>query len=398
MSEHQDDDVLEKVKNESSEREPEQTQLRMIAFVNPHSGGKMGLSLFDALKKHLGDENVFNLHADKGPAKGLKKYEGTDFRCVVCGGDGTINWVLGAIEDLKMDPAPPMGIIPMGTGNDAARMFGWGHRYVDLDEALRCLERMKTCEVVQWDRWQSTILHPRDSIDEKVLQNLPPAISSLDILSDDIKDDYKDEKKYDQNYTKQSKFSNYLSFGVDAQTMFSFHDHRESHRECYCCRCCNMSWLGWWGCLTCCCCLSKPMALRLEHKTEEGWQELDISNYKSIVLLNIPSYAGGRNIWGTQQSKRGEYAEATPPSLSDGRLEVLAIENTCHLGCTIMKARRAVRIGQFKEVRITSNSPLFIQLDGEPYKSTPATYHIRMSHSVPILKNDAPREPCCCEL
>ena len=29
----------------------------------------------------------------------------------MCGGDGTINWVLGVIEDLKMDPAPPVSAL-----------------------------------------------------------------------------------------------------------------------------------------------------------------------------------------------------------------------------------------------------------------------------------------------
>lgn len=34
----------------------------------------------------------------------------------------------------------------------------------------------------------------------------------------------------------QAEFNNYLSFGVDAQIMTDFHEHRESHRDCYPCR------------------------------------------------------------------------------------------------------------------------------------------------------------------
>jgi len=50
-------------------------------------------------------------------------------RIVVAGGDGTVGWMLGCLSDLykmKREPVPPTGIIPLGTGNDLARSFGWG--------------------------------------------------------------------------------------------------------------------------------------------------------------------------------------------------------------------------------------------------------------------------------
>ena len=46
----------------------------------------------------------------------------------VAGGDGTVGWVLGCLLELeKKDrrPVPPVGVIPLGTGNDLSRTFGW---------------------------------------------------------------------------------------------------------------------------------------------------------------------------------------------------------------------------------------------------------------------------------
>jgi len=47
----------------------------------------------------------------------------------VAGGDGTVGWVLssvGALKDVSgTDNVPPVGVIPLGTGNDLSRSFGW---------------------------------------------------------------------------------------------------------------------------------------------------------------------------------------------------------------------------------------------------------------------------------
>lgn len=48
------------------------------------------------------------------------------------GGDGTVGWILGCLGELKRqnrDPVPPTGIIPLGTGNDLSRSFGWVRSY-----------------------------------------------------------------------------------------------------------------------------------------------------------------------------------------------------------------------------------------------------------------------------
>lgn len=45
----------------------------------------------------------------------------TQLRILVAGGDGTVSWVLSTLDHLNWSTYPPMGLIPLGTGNDLSR-------------------------------------------------------------------------------------------------------------------------------------------------------------------------------------------------------------------------------------------------------------------------------------
>ena len=54
---------------------------------------------------------------------------------IVCGGDGTIMWVVSEMNKHKIDVMKvPLGVIPLGTGNDFSQYLGWGKEKTALVE------------------------------------------------------------------------------------------------------------------------------------------------------------------------------------------------------------------------------------------------------------------------
>ncbi|GMR50145.1 hypothetical protein PMAYCL1PPCAC_20340 [Pristionchus mayeri] len=125
----------------------------LLVMVNSKSGDNQGTRLIRKLRRLLNPVQVFDLIAC-GPEFPLTFFSHFDtFRVLVCGGDGTVGWVLTAIDKLSMHNKVQLGVLPLGTGNDLARVMGWGHSFYNdarLPNMIRAYERAHTRMLDRW--------------------------------------------------------------------------------------------------------------------------------------------------------------------------------------------------------------------------------------------------------
>jgi hypothetical protein len=96
----------------------------LLVFVNTRSGSQQGPILKTQLRRLLNPIQIWDL-ADGGPEKILRSFSVfTRLRLLVCGGDGTVSWIISTLDKMKLDRWPPIAILPLGTGNDLARIHG----------------------------------------------------------------------------------------------------------------------------------------------------------------------------------------------------------------------------------------------------------------------------------
>ncbi|THG10109.1 hypothetical protein TEA_021679 [Camellia sinensis var. sinensis] len=125
-----------------------------LRFVKPHEFVQYGLGCLEML-------------ADIGDSCAKETRE--KLRVVVAGGDGTVGWVLGSLGELHKqgrEPVPPIAIIPLGTGNDLSRSFGWGGSFpFNWKSAVkRTLDRASTGLICCLDSWNVLISMPAGKV------------------------------------------------------------------------------------------------------------------------------------------------------------------------------------------------------------------------------------------
>lgn len=163
----------------------------LLVFVNSRSGPQTGSFLITQFKRLLNPIQVWDLEKC-APEKILTSFSRLSrVQVLVCGGDGTVSWVINVLEKLNLTRWPPIAILPLGTGNDLARVHGWGGGY-NNESLLFILRQISQAYVSMLDLWM------------------------LDIL------DRKGRRK------EQKSFINYLGVGVDAQAALQVHNLRES--------------------------------------------------------------------------------------------------------------------------------------------------------------------------
>ncbi|CAN0540725.1 unnamed protein product, partial [Ectocarpus sp. 12 AP-2014] len=154
-------------------------------------------------------------------------------------------------------------------------------------------------------------------------------------------------------------FCNYFSFGVDAIAASAFHEHRQAYPQLFTSRFRNQVWYARKGFPAAggIPCGSQPppppvskyLELRVKSTPSSDWETLELdSTLRGVVVLNLQSYGGGRNLWGTAQPgcSQKQFAKASP---DDGLLEIVGITNIFKLGCIMgcnKAGARAHRIAQ----------------------------------------------------
>uniref|UniRef100_A0A4W5MK07 Diacylglycerol kinase n=1 Tax=Hucho hucho TaxID=62062 RepID=A0A4W5MK07_9TELE len=117
----------------------------LLVLCNSKSGDNQGVKFLRKFKQLLNPAQVFDL-MNGGPQLGLRVFQKfATFRILVCGGDGSVGWVLSELDKLNLHKQCQLGVLPLGTGNDLARVLGWGGLCDDDAQLLQILEKLERC-------------------------------------------------------------------------------------------------------------------------------------------------------------------------------------------------------------------------------------------------------------
>ena len=337
------------------------TEPIFVALINPKSGGKVGPELLQRFKEILNSENVHNLIEEGGPKPALQKLCDINkerkhlIRIVSCGGDGTTGWILSVMDAMNLpeESRPPIGIIPLGTGNDLSRVFNWGGKYIErpLEQVLR---DMSNADLVKLDRW---------SIDAKLINGVGCGGGNLDVVgSEDC------SEKDAANKLPMNVLNNYYSIGIDAYIAYKFHQARDKNpgnfksrnrnRMYYALKASKDWFKPYWGNLM--------EFVSIVCDGVDRTEELKAYKANGILILNILSYAGGCRPWNTRDKAKN--------SMTDGMIEVIALDNydlaALQMGCY------AKSVCQCKHIVLTTSKLIHMKVDGEPVLMKPCTITI----------------------
>lgn len=347
----------------------------ILVFANPNSGGGLASDLMDELK------NDNSIHFVKLPDE-VDTFQDTyhdllqdpTLRCLVAGGDGSVNWVVELLckifhsEEL-VSHRPPIAVLPLGTGNDMSRALEWG----------------KGTKKSQIDHIQDFLKKVRES----------NHIENVDIWT--IKFERTDKIEV---FTKN--MLNYFSIGVDAEICKNFEDFRKGC--CGCCICCQCMSLTCYVpvALRSLCCkrpIKDYLTVDIEENSSNGLGEFEDvytdessvlnqtlggdsnkivrrlkakSSEKTLVFQAITSIYAGRDLWSDKESR----------SMSDGKFEVVTEGGVFRLGFAQIGCNTAKPFCQGCRATIKASEPLYYQIDGEGY-------YINGPSNITVEKKDA---------
>lgn len=159
-----------------------------------------------------------------------------DYKILVCGGDGTIGWVLQCLDNVGQDSecsSPPCAIVPLGTGNDLARVLKWGAGYNGSDEPIHLLEDVIEAEKIRLDRW-TVVIHHEDGADGRPI-HVPNSVGTFTNFMCIELQLFRNHLLHfigmSEDNTQIFVMNNYFGIGIDADLCLAFHKAREKNPE-----------------------------------------------------------------------------------------------------------------------------------------------------------------------
>jgi len=327
-----------------------------------------------------------------------------------------------------------VGIVPLGTGNDLARVFGWGARF---DESLvRTLPAsLRASSPAQLDRWEVTVRGGR-GLAEGTLGTIGTVGTLAGTPEAGVDDDDDDAAAV--------VFHNYLGVGVDAAAALKFHRARDRFPWLYVSAATNKLLYGVFGASDAVEHSCRDLLANHVRVIADGREIALPRCAEGVILLNINSYAGGVRMWekgrrgrfrswlgalisggfgdcevdasgeeeeveGSVEGSRAASDASTSSSASsssssssssvlprvlgsseksDGLVDVVVVYGALHLGQLSWGTDRPVRVCQARNVRLVVDKSFPVHVDGQPWEQEPCTLDVSLRNTATLLQTD----------
>lgn len=289
-------------------------------LINPVSGGGQGQKVFDFLPEIMGsmgfapDEWCAELSLRDGFEQQIHSALVATERLIAVGGDGTVSAVLKALLDSGLAQQVQVGLIPLGTGNDLARVLNLYNAYVNKG-LLFLVRRLVEAAARPFDLWTVN--------GEWVMANYFSSGIDARIAHDFNKD--RAEGRIPGNSVLANKLHYVKRFIMDRA-------HRLGQGE-----------------------------IRIRNERDE-WLTYSISKNRTVIVGNIPSFASGSNPFQNSYMADGLLEVVRVPALGSFLAAVVLGGNKL-LG----DAYKGLFMPSIKarEIYIDLEPGEYVQLDGE---------------------------------
>uniref|UniRef100_A0A3P9AU54 Diacylglycerol kinase n=1 Tax=Maylandia zebra TaxID=106582 RepID=A0A3P9AU54_9CICH len=326
----------------------------ILVFVNPKSGGNQGAKVLQMFMWILNPRQVFDL-SQGGLREALELYRKVpNLRILACGGDGTVGWILSALDELQMNPQPPVAVLPLGTGNDLARTLNWGGGYTD-EPVSKVLCHVEDGSVVQLDRW-NLLVEKSSAQPEEGTQKLPLNV-----------------------------FNNYFSLGFDAHVTLEFHESREANPEKFNSRFRNKMFYAGAAFSDFLQRSSRDLSKHVRVVVSVNTLSPSSLSLSACIVFCVDIYCAGTMPWGNT----GDHRDFEPQRHDDGCIEVIGF--TMASLAALQVGGHGERLHQCREVILTTYKTVPVQVDGEPCRLAPSTLRISLRNQANMVQKSKRR-------